>query len=295
MSVEKLDFVRSRTEKIRFGIINFDVIQKLKNEAAFIIWVYLSSRPGNWKVNKSELRSHFNMGLNRLNNALAYLKKSNLIRYEQLKDDKGSFMGSELVVLAGYDFIDLEEVKSAENISAPVHMEIVDSRQIAPNCAKSRQSNIIKNRDLEKSKPAYMISEHSGSHASENGILNNIDNINNNKKRNIKIYCANEEFARATFEAFYKIYPKKRDRDKAWYVWLKCKLWEIANIILSDVNRRICADGQWQEHQFIPYPATYLRNRRWADEVVPATVKKIPEVISVKRASDVVADILGMR
>ncbi len=87
-----------------------------------------------------------------------------------------------------------------------------------------------------------------------NEDINNIDNDNNN------LY-----FQR--FNIFWEKYPKKRDKERALCAFLRIKpseeLFEqIMNAL--EIQKR-CA--QWQDNQYIPYPATWLNGKRWEDEI----------------------------
>lgn len=67
------------------------------------------------------------------------------------------------------------------------------------------------------------------------------------------------------FETFYKFYPKKKSRGDAE------KAWKVAKPNIDIVMKAL----QWQKLQedwikdngkFIPYPATYIRDKKWLDE-----------------------------
>lgn len=81
--------------------------------------------------------------------------------------------------------------------------------------------------------------------------------------------CATAQSQGMRFPEFWQAYPKKRDRRKAEQVWKSHKLDGKASMIIADVRRRLAEDRQWQDVQFIPYPTTYLRNRRWEDDIEP--------------------------
>lgn len=74
------------------------------------------------------------------------------------------------------------------------------------------------------------------------------------------------------FDRFWASYPRKVGKDaarKAWHARKK-ELPPIADILAAvDAQRRSDA---WQKDggQFIPHPATWLRQGRWADEVIVA-------------------------
>lgn len=75
------------------------------------------------------------------------------------------------------------------------------------------------------------------------------------------------------FDTFWNAYPKKVAKQKAYRAF--CKLSpdaETAGRMVLDVERRKRTE-QWRKEggQYIPYPATYINDRRWEDQVdVPA-------------------------
>jgi hypothetical protein len=71
------------------------------------------------------------------------------------------------------------------------------------------------------------------------------------------------------FEKFWAEYPRKVGKGAAEKAWAK------EARLLSDVQEAIFAALEWQKEQedwikdngkYIPYPATYLNQRRWTDE-----------------------------
>lgn len=94
----------------------------------------------------------------------------------------------------------------------------------------------------------------------------NIDKTNI-EKENIKSFCASDD-ARKSFEQFWNIYPRKKDKKRALNLWVKLKCHELSEIILNNLSHQILNDVQWKVIQFIPYPTTYLTGERWNDEVV---------------------------
>ena len=69
------------------------------------------------------------------------------------------------------------------------------------------------------------------------------------------------------FEIFWEGYPKKRAKVDAQRAWRRVRpSREQFTAIMIGINRYI-GSGEWKDPQFIPYPATFLNQRRWEDEV----------------------------
>ena len=68
------------------------------------------------------------------------------------------------------------------------------------------------------------------------------------------------------FEAFWKAYPRRVGKDAAYKVW-KRRLPELPADMPRIVARHIATVWAGKEVQYIPHPATWLNQGRWADEV----------------------------
>ena len=70
------------------------------------------------------------------------------------------------------------------------------------------------------------------------------------------------------FDIFWKAYPKKIGKQVAWSSFNKLKADEkLLKTILQDiVFRKTTAEWLKNNGMFIPYPTTYLNQRRWEDE-----------------------------
>jgi biotin operon repressor len=86
---------------------------------------------------------------------------------------------------------------------------------------------------------------------------NNINNINNK----------NNNTYNADFESFWKLYPRKAGKGKAYDTWKKIKQ-EQRNTIMLVLPEHIKQE-QWikDNGSYIPHPATWLNQRRWEDEI----------------------------
>ena len=80
------------------------------------------------------------------------------------------------------------------------------------------------------------------------------------------------------FERFWKAYPKKVSKPGAKKAFDKLKPTdELLQTMLTAIERQKGSE-QWTKDngQFIPYPATWLNNNRWEDELTAAKRKSLP-------------------
>ena len=77
-----------------------------------------------------------------------------------------------------------------------------------------------------------------------------------------------------TFDVFWREYPRRVDKQEALGLWKKIKLDEVPAIMLG--LRRWKESGQWDDVQFCPSPARWLRRRKWEDEP-PKRAEVAPE------------------
>jgi hypothetical protein len=71
------------------------------------------------------------------------------------------------------------------------------------------------------------------------------------------------------FNIFYKAYPKKKAPDAAWRAWQKRNGDRPSLEELLKAIERQKSSNDWKKDggQYIPHPATWLNQGRWADEV----------------------------
>ena len=70
------------------------------------------------------------------------------------------------------------------------------------------------------------------------------------------------------FLAFWKAYPNRKGKDAAWRAWKKCNGSRPDILHLLEIVETQKKSEQWKKDggQFIPHPATWLNQGRWADE-----------------------------
>ena len=70
------------------------------------------------------------------------------------------------------------------------------------------------------------------------------------------------------FDEFWSLYPRKVQKEDARKAWTKVTRGTLPDAILAGV-KRVAADPNLPEKQFIPYPATWLNAGGWDDEPFP--------------------------
>ena len=89
------------------------------------------------------------------------------------------------------------------------------------------------------------------------------------------------------FDRFWTAYPRKVAKQQAAKAWAAGKLDSLATLIVADVTRRRLDDSQWSDPQYIPHPTTYIRQRRWEDEI---TAVSKPAPAERLRLADILAE-----
>jgi hypothetical protein len=80
------------------------------------------------------------------------------------------------------------------------------------------------------------------------------------------------------FGKFWSAYPRKQGKGAAERAFAKINPGaELLARMLATIERQKGTD-QWRKNlgRFIPYPATWLNQRRWEDEITPAREKELP-------------------
>lgn len=70
------------------------------------------------------------------------------------------------------------------------------------------------------------------------------------------------------FNKFWDMYPRKVQRPLAWNAW-QCL--DVDSTLYDAIYRAVekyKKTKQWQDKNYIPYPATFLQDERWKDEIV---------------------------
>jgi hypothetical protein len=231
MSVQKLDFSIVKQAKRGFTTHLNEVVQNITEGFYLGVYVYLSSLPPTWNINRVQLGSHFDVGRDKINGALAWLNDHYLIEYKQEKDDLGIFGPTYIEVLDGLQFIENfnKNQTRSKNVSATLKTRATDY----PGTGKSAPINniIFKNKKITKKRP------------SDAGLVG--------------------------FDDWYALYPRKEQKKKAQAAWKKEKCSGRKDELILILQKRIDEDYKFRERKHIPLPASYLNGNMWEDEIKP--------------------------
>ena len=102
-------------------------------------------------------------------------------------------------------------------------------------------------------------------------------NVLNTEKRNTD--NTRSDTMEERFSRFWAIYPKKRSKQAALTAWKKLKPDEAfkQKIIAAVQKQKQWPEWQKDNGQYIPYPATWLNQRRWEDEGIPTAQPDPPQ------------------
>jgi hypothetical protein len=79
------------------------------------------------------------------------------------------------------------------------------------------------------------------------------------------------------FETFYRVYPRHENPVKAREEFKKCGI--TANDLpqILDWIEKAKRSSQWQERDKIPYPSTFLHQKRWKGDPPPVSTGAAPK------------------
>lgn len=164
---------------------------------------------------------------------------------------------------------------SAQNVSDE-KMEL--PQKVNPNLPKGKNGTSPKGK-LEVTERVTSITENTNIEYTENNI-----NICATET------CAQPQTIDERFDKFWKAYPKRKDKKRAYKVFMKIKPDnELLQQMLDCIEReKKSLDWLKDNGQYIPYPSSWLNGERWNDEDITDTVtiidnkpKAVPTVKNV--------------
>lgn len=126
--------------------------------------------------------------------------------------------------------------------------------------------------DFIKVRPEKSFSEKNPGYSEKNHSFSENNDTKKSKEKKSKEKESKAHMPAANgFERFWEIYPKKIAEQEAVVEWNKLKAdEELVEVILAAIARAK-QSKQWMEEngRFIPYPANWLKQQRWKDEISP--------------------------
>ena len=179
--------------------------------------------------------------------------------------------------------------KSAGNRTKPTNVDFVEQKG-----TNSTNVNFVEQKESDDSfveqkgtKPTVYVNVNDSENVDVNENVNVNENENENANGNVNDFItppfppssegAGEgkpeekppSLQEQRFDAFYKAYPKKRNRGRAEKAWEKIKpTAELFEQIMDAVEDNKARNPDWQRNngQYIPYPASWLNAKGWLDE-----------------------------
>ena len=213
---------------------------------------YLKKEASNGRINS----------IYKINHMFLYQQIKNNENYSQLADNKQS----QNVTVNSNKMLPLNISNSNEMLQIQSQNVTVNSNDLLPN------KNIYKNNN----KNIYAHSENEQVYNHEDDKQKENDSLSSNtikqdtknkaiKKQNKKL----NELQEKQFDKFWQAYPKKVSKKQAQKSWKKINpSLELFEKILKALEM-VKQTEQWEKDngKFIPYPATWLNQERWTDEI----------------------------
>lgn len=213
---------------------------------------YLKKEASNGRINS----------IYKINHMFLYQQIKNNENYSQLADNKQS----QNVTVNSNKMLPLNISNSNEMLQIQSQNVTVNSNDLLPN------KNIYKNNN----KNIYAHSENEQVYNHEDDKQKENDSLSSNtikqdtknkaiKKQNKEL----NELQEKQFDKFWQAYPKKISKKQAQKSWKKINpSLELFEKILKALEM-VKQTEQWEKDngKFIPYPATWLNQERWTDEI----------------------------
>lgn len=192
----------------------------------------------------------------KINHMFLYQQIKNNENYSLLADNKQL----QNVTVNSNKMLRLNNSNSNETLPIQLQNVTVNSNDLLPN------KNIYKNNN--KNIYAHSENEQVYNHESDNHSSNTIKQETKNKaikKQNKEL----NELQEKQFDKFWQAYPKKVSKKQAQKSWKKINpSLELFEKILKALEM-VKQTEQWKKDngKYVPYPATWLNQERWTDEI----------------------------
>lgn len=132
MSIEKLiDSSKIYVERSPYVQILNNIVEHIKDNDAFRLYCYLSSKSRNWQVAKEWTAKQCDVAQRKSKQCWSYLERCGLLEYKINRDDKGRITSHDVVMLNGTRFNPHEPfLKQKEANNSPISSTGADSAPV---------------------------------------------------------------------------------------------------------------------------------------------------------------------
>lgn len=139
-------------------------------------------------------------------------------------------------------------------------------QEVVQDEVQSEVQNEVKTQNVSKNEVQSVV---------QNEVKRVVQSVDIYKQNKIEKEKIKKEKALVLFERFWEAYPKKTAKLEAEKAFIKLNVNDgLLDTMLTALEKQ---SSQWQQVQYIPYPATWLNGKRWNDELEPMKVNKLPE------------------
>lgn len=250
-----------------FTIVSNNVIKVLKGDLETLgFYLYLLSLPNDWTFYKTKLCKNCHIGLKKLDVILKKLSALGLVHSGQYRGAHGRFSHFYLDV---YDTETLKPLYGSEE-NEHVAEEVVEIETTVHDAQPERQ-NCRTVRTVGRS----------GEAIKETLTKEEL------KTKSLKILSASED-AQISFNLFWEINPHKKNKKRAFELWIKKGCHVKADYIIEKLSLLLAHDDQWKNPRYVPHPSTIINGERWEDEISvhKATEKEHPVTSAIRDLKD---------
>jgi hypothetical protein len=213
---------------------------------------YLMSKPDSWEVNIRHLEAQSKRdGRHAIRATLQELEREGYIHRQRQRNEKGQLVGWVTVVYESPRLRALDqEDRTLDEPTCEIHTSVPKS-EIPTSENPMSENPKSDNRTL---------------------VINDSSHYGEKQEKTIDpSTCASPATSawRARFDEFWQAYPKKKAKGTALKTWaaLKPSPHLIDTILTAIAAQAKSPDWQRDSGQYIPFPATWLSQQRWEDEV----------------------------
>jgi len=253
-------------EPMPFTQICNTVINNCQNPVAGFIWIYLQSKPETWNPCKWEIMKRFNISESTYRRHMKYLTATNLIETHMIRNAQGKIIDWRIVVLNGSRFNGKGDPYRGTSFSLITNQNVKFDTLEKPAPDKGSVQSVKFDTVVKKPECQNTTYGEMNTHI-------NIRSTSSSKKRlkDNNTTSTDVEDYLVSFEKFYSVYPRKKGKQDAikWFKKTKPNS-EFVSMLIDDVYKRVAAEWNGKDLQFVPYPGSYLNGKRWEDAIETA-------------------------